>query len=178
MTITGRLARRLARSAPAVWGRQARRRLATLLSAAARSEARATSLPRGYRWMKLGSVGAIHGPAAGYVRRDLLTHPLADGDSPLDAVLVTTAVLDTPDRLDETVADALIECEKRSVPTVFVARSDADLTGPLPGLCRVTLTEHGDLVPAFTARLGSQRTVLVRTGVDWLSALTRISRAG
>lgn len=149
-----------------------------LFSKTERAEARATALPRGYRWLRLGSVGPVNGPAAGYVRRDLLIHPLADGDSPLDAVLVTAAVLDAPDRLAEPAIDALIECEKRSVPTVFVGQSDADVAGPVPGLCRVTITENDELVPALAARLGSRRTVLVRTGVDWLSALARISRAG
>ena len=178
MSTRTRLARRLARSAPAARARQARQRLAPLFSPAARTAARGTSLPRGYRWLRLGSIGVIDGPVAGYIRRDLIARPLTEAEPSLDAVLVTAAVPGAPDRLDERVVDALIECERRSIPTIFVAHSGTDVTSPLPGLCRVTLIERDDMIPVITPRLGSQRTMLVRTGADWLPALARISRAG
>lgn len=159
-----RVSGRLRRSTAVRWTSRLSRRTAAWLSPSVRAEARGTTLPLRYRWLRIGSIGPVTGPFAGYVVRDLLRRPLAPSDRPLDLVLVPGASAGGPSRLAGPLVDALIDCERTSVPTVLLAAEPADLETDVAAVCRDIAC--ADTATAATARklAGPERTHLVIDG--------------
>lgn len=156
-----RLAGRLHRSTAARRTSRLARRAAAWLSPSVRADARGTTLPLRYRWLRIGSVGPVSQPLAGYVVRDLLRRPLAPGDRPLDLVLVPGASTGGPSRLAGPVVDALIDCERTSVPTVLLAAAPADLETDVAAVCRDIAYIDDATAAAARPLAGPERTHLV-----------------
>ncbi|MFW6033820.1 MAG: hypothetical protein ACOC9R_01685 [bacterium] len=159
-----RLAGRLRRSGTVEGARRLARRTAAWLSPSVRAEARETTLPLRHRWLRIGSVGPVPAPFAGYVVRDLLRRPLAPTDRPLDLVLVPGASTGGPSRLAGPVIDVLIDCERRSVPTVLLASDPADLRTDVAAVCRDIACTDTATAAAARPLAGPERSRLVMGG--------------
>jgi len=156
-----RITGRLRRSGASRLARRLVRRTSALLSPSARSEARATALPRRLRWLRVGSIGPVGEPLGSYVVRDLLRRPLGPGDRPLDLVLVAGSSTGGPDRLAGPVVDALIACERRGVPTVLVATTATDLETDVAAVCWEVACTDAATAAAAGRSAGGERTHLV-----------------
>ncbi|SNR27018.1 hypothetical protein SAMN06265360_1019 [Haloechinothrix alba] len=114
-----------------------------------------------YTRLRIGALGPVPGPAGELVDRDLLAEDGQRGyeasDPGVDLVLVPGAGDGGPARLSGAVLDALIRCERYTVPTVLVAAGHADLDTPVAAVCRDIAGTDAEVLGDARRRFGSDR---------------------
>ncbi|MBA0123929.1 hypothetical protein H0B56_00040 [Haloechinothrix sp. YIM 98757] len=114
-----------------------------------------------YTRLRIGALGPVPGPVGELVDRDLLAeHGQAgcEADDPgVDLVLVPGAGGGGPARLSGAVLDALIRCERHTVPTVLVATAHTDLDTPVAAVCRDVAGTDTEVLGDARRRFGYDR---------------------
>lgn len=112
-----------------------------------------------YTRLRLGAIGTVGGAVGGTVG-ELVSHNLLNSPedvATVDLVLVSGASIGGPARLTEPVIEALLHCERQSVPTVLLAGEVSDFDTPVAAVCRDVAGTDSDVITRARVRFGVER---------------------